>query len=246
MRRAFISDLHLGDDDPALTTTFCQFCEQTAQGLDELWILGDLFDAYLGDDDDSATLSTVAGQLQALSKRGTTVQFIAGNRDFVLGAAFAARASMRICPAYTPLPDSATTLTHGDELCTDDVAYQQMRQRLRDPAWIAQALALPLATRRQMAHAARAQSREHTRAAPMQIMDVNADAVTAQMAAHHSQILIHGHTHRPAIHPLSERRYRIVLGDWAAGRPSYLLEQDGDYSLVTGRNEPPIALPRSH
>ncbi|MCU0754363.1 MAG: UDP-2,3-diacylglucosamine diphosphatase [Xanthomonadales bacterium] len=219
--RVFLSDLHLGDDAPGLIADF----EALLAGftdVDECWLLGDVFDSYIGDDDDSATLTRVVVTLRALVGRGTQLRFIAGNRDFAVGAGFAERVGLTLCAEIESLAEQAL-LCHGDHLCTDDVAYQALRRKVRDPAWLAQALSQPLAVRRAFAEQLRQQSREHTRVQPMAIMDVNADAVVAAFAAHPgAHLLIHGHTHRPGIHELGDARQRVVLGDWRAGEPSWL------------------------
>lgn len=218
--RVFLSDLHLGDDAPELVADF-EALLAGFDGVDECWLLGDIFDSYIGDDDDTTTLTRVVAALRELAARGTRLHFIAGNRDFAVGAGFAARAGLTL-GAEVECVDGAL-LCHGDHLCTDDVAYQALRSKVRDPAWLAGALAQPLAVRRAFAEQLRQQSREHTRAQPMAIMDVNADAVAALFAAHpDARLLIHGHTHRPGIHALGNDRHRIVLGDWRPGEPSWL------------------------
>lgn len=218
--RVFLSDLHLGDDAPELVADF-EALLAGFEGVDECWLLGDVFDSYIGDDDDSATLRRVVTALRGLAARGTRLHFIAGNRDFAVGAGFADRAGLRL-GAEVEQVDGAL-LCHGDHLCTDDEAYQALRRKVRDPAWLAQALAQPLAVRRAFAEQLRQQSREHTRAQPMAIMDVNADAVSGLWAAHpDASLLIHGHTHRPGFHDLGQGRHRIVLGDWRPGEPSWL------------------------
>jgi UDP-2,3-diacylglucosamine hydrolase len=218
--RVFLSDLHLGDDAPELVADF----EALLAGftdIDECWLLGDVFDSYIGDDDDTATLTRVVAALHRLAAPGTRVHFIAGNRDFAVGAGFAERAGLCLGAEVERIGDAL--LCHGDHLCTGDVAYQALRRKVRDPAWLAQALAQPLAVRRAFAEQLRQQSREHTRAQPMAIMDVHADAVAALFAAHpDARLLIHGHTHRPGIHELGDGCRRIVLGDWRPGEPSWL------------------------
>ena len=218
--RVFLSDLHLGDDPPGLVADF-EALLAGFENVDECWLLGDVFDSYIGDDDDTTTLTRVVTALRELAARGTRLHFIAGNRDFAVGPGFAKRAGLQL-GAEVEVIDGAL-LCHGDHLCTDDLAYQALRRKVRDPAWLAQALAQPLAVRRAFAEQLRQQSREHTRAQPMAIMDVNADAVAALCAAHpDAHLLIHGHTHRPGIHVLGNERHRIVLGDWRPGEPSWL------------------------
>ncbi|HXH04096.1 MAG TPA: UDP-2,3-diacylglucosamine diphosphatase [Candidatus Competibacteraceae bacterium] len=215
----FISDLHLDPARPAVTALFLQFLERCAARAEALYILGDLFEAWLGDDDDGEPGATVAAALRRLAEGGVAVYFCQGNRDFLLGAAYAARCGMTLLAEETviELHGVPTLVTHGDQLCTDDVEYQRFRAQARSSAWQTQVLALPLPQRRAMAR----QLREFSQAANQQkaeyIMDVNATAVAAALRHHDVSRLIHGHTHRPAIHDLSldgRPAQRIVLGDW--------------------------------
>jgi UDP-2,3-diacylglucosamine hydrolase len=219
MTAVFISDLHLDPERPQATQAFGRFLAGLPADTGALYILGDLFESWVGDDDDAELPGLVAAQLAALAGRGIEVAFMAGNRDFALGPAYAARAGMRLLtdPTRVDLPGGAALLLHGDTLCTDDRAYQAFRSQVRDPAWLAHMLAQPLAVRRAFAAQARAGSREHTAASAETIMDVNAGAVDAAFRAHDVNLIIHGHTHRPAVHRSEvdgRACTRIVLGDW--------------------------------
>lgn len=220
MATLFISDLHLDAQRPQITRLFGDFIDGEARGADALYILGDLFEAWVGDDDPSETGAFVADRLRALSDSGVPVRFIRGNRDFLLGDAYARRAGMAILPdpAVVVLYGKPTLLMHGDLLCTDDTAYQQFRAQTRDPRWQAQFLSQPLAARLAFAQQARAASQAHQSglkdAGTMEsITDVSPAAVVESFARYGIDRMIHGHTHRPAVHE-ADGGTRIVLGDW--------------------------------
>ena len=215
----FISDLHLDPERPAITTLFLDFLASRAIRSDALYILGDLFEAWIGDDDTSSMNQAVCAGLKACATAGTPVYVMRGNRDFLLGSDFAERSGCTLLedPTRIDLYGRPALLMHGDLLCTDDTEYMAFRKMVRDPVWQRDLLAKPLDERRQMAQAMRASSREQTGGKPESIMDVNSDAVVRLMTEHHVQRLIHGHTHRPAIHDLDiagHAAQRIVLGDW--------------------------------
>ena len=224
MATLFISDLHLDPSRPEITRLFGDFLDGEARSADALYILGDLFEAWVGDDDPSSTGAFVAEKLKALADSGVPVSFMHGNRDFLLGQDYARRAGMALLadPTRVDLHGKPVLLMHGDTLCTDDVAYQQFRAQTRDPAWQAQFLSQPLAARLAFAQQARAASQarqgELREAGTMEtITDVSPAAVDAAFAAHGVDTIIHGHTHRPAMHDLvvdGRPRQRIVLGDW--------------------------------
>ncbi len=222
MTTLFIADLHLDPGRPAITELFGRFIEEQARGADALYILGDLFEAWIGDDDPSDAGARVAGKLRALADSGVPVYFIRGNRDFLLGAAYARRAGMRILPdpAVILLEGEPTLILHGDLLCTDDVAYQQFRAQTRDPRWQAQFLAQPLQAR--LAFAAQARAASQARHGELMadgsaetVGDVSLETVRGWFARHGIRRMIHGHTHRPAIHQ-ADGTTRVVLGDWYA------------------------------
>ncbi|MBJ6979667.1 UDP-2,3-diacylglucosamine diphosphatase [Luteimonas sp. MC1895] len=224
MTTLFISDLHLDPERPGITRLFGEFIDGEARGADALYILGDLFEAWVGDDDPSDTGAFVADRLRALADAGVPVFFMHGNRDFLLGADYARRAGMTLLvdPAVVDLHGRRALLMHGDTLCTDDLAYQQFRAQTRDPAWQAQFLAQPLDARLAFAHQARAASQarqgELRDAGTMEtITDVAPEAVDAAFRTHGVDLMIHGHTHRPAVHALAvdgRACTRVVLGDW--------------------------------
>lgn len=217
----FASDLHLDPARPAEIGAFLHFLAGPAREAGSLYLLGDLFEAWIGDDDDDPLVACVADGLSALARAGVPIFFQHGNRDFLLGAEFAARCGMRLLDeaVVVDVGGMPTLLMHGDQLCTRDHAYQAFRHQARDPEWQRQVLAQPLAARRALADKARADSRAHTAGAASDIMDVDPDAVRAALAAHGVRRLIHGHTHRPALHRFATPdgdAERIVLPDWHA------------------------------
>ncbi|RDI99807.1 UDP-2,3-diacylglucosamine diphosphatase [Dyella solisilvae] len=220
MATLFISDLHLDDSRPQITHLFETFLAgPEVRSADALYILGDLVEAWVGDDDDAELPTRIANATRAVHDSGVPVYFMVGNRDFLLGEAFAQRAGLTLLDdgAVHELYGRPTLLMHGDVLCTDDLAYQAVRQQVRTPAWKAQVLAMPLPARRALAAKAREESRAHTGSAMETIMDVNANAVAEAMRHAGVTRLIHGHTHRPAIHAFDldgQTAERIVLGDW--------------------------------
>ncbi|WHZ17926.1 MAG: UDP-2,3-diacylglucosamine diphosphatase [Rhodanobacteraceae bacterium] len=219
MATLFISDLHLDDARPRIVETFERFCAGEARRADALYVVGDLFEAYVGDDDDALLNARVAAALRDVAAAGVPVYYIAGNRDFLLGDDYARRCGMDILDDGTviDLYGTPTLILHGDVLCTDDAAYLAFRQQVRDPAWQAAFLARPLSERRAFAAQARDASRAHTSQADMAIMDVNQAAVEHALREANVMRMIHGHTHRPVIHDFTldgRPAQRIVLGDW--------------------------------
>ncbi|WP_043959722.1 UDP-2,3-diacylglucosamine diphosphatase [Lysobacter sp. A03] len=224
MTTLFISDLHLDAERPQITELFGRFLDAEARDAEALYILGDLFEAWIGDDDPSDTATFVADRLRDLADAGTPVWFMHGNRDFLVGQDFAGRAGMTILPDPTviQLYGKPVLLMHGDTLCTDDVAYQQFRAQTRNPAWQAQFLSQPLAARIAFAKQAREASQAHQSGLASEgTMDTITDVAPAAVAAAFQQFgvdtLIHGHTHRPAVHVREvegRARERVVLGDW--------------------------------
>lgn len=218
-----ISDLHLDESRPHLTGILLDFLQNTAARVPALFLLGDIFEAWVGDDDDQPLLAVVADALRGLAERGTAVYFMHGNRDFLLGQGYARQAGMHLLcdPLRLSLGGVSTLLSHGDALCTDDVAYQDFRAQSRTPAWQTAILAMPLAARRLLARQLRQESVEGQRqlmAEGVPLSDVNAQAVMTLMQAQGVGRLIHGHTHRPGHHrlelPGGEVAERIVLSDW--------------------------------
>jgi len=234
MSTYFISDLHLDAGRPAATEAFEAFLGGLPAGTDALYILGDLFESWIGDDDDAELPARIATALRATSARGIAVYFMHGNRDFALGQDYAGRCGMTLLPdpCVIDLYGDPTLLMHGDTLCTDDHAYQAFRSQVRNPQWLAHMLSQPLAVRRTFAEQARAGSREHTAMTAESIMDVNDGAVKDSFRRHGVDLLVHGHTHRPAVHrdevdgrPCT----RIVLGDWY--EQGVILRADADGRL---------------
>lgn len=220
-RTYFVADLHLTDQRPAATGRFFRFLRNEAAGADALYILGDLFEAWIGDDHDEQVAHDTARQIKALVDAGTPVYFMHGNRDFMLAARYAARSGMTLLadPARISLYGMPTLLLHGDTLCTDDTAYQSLRRRIRHPLTLALLRLLPLALRRRLARQARAGSESAKAGKPAAIMDVNADEVLRVLREHRVKRLIHGHTHRPArhVHEVDGQACeRWVVPDWYA------------------------------
>jgi UDP-2,3-diacylglucosamine hydrolase len=222
-----ISDLHLGPDAPELTELFLGWLQALPARVNSLYILGDLFESWIGDDDDQALLTVIADALKQRQRLGTSISFLHGNRDFLLGRHYAARAGMTLLPPQQSLVLHGREFLalHGDELCLGDTAYQKFRAMVRQPAWQQQVLSLPLAVRRAKANELRQLSQEQTRAKADAIMDVDPSEVSRVLALHRCNLMVHGHTHRPAVH--GEREYRrVVLGDWGR-HPSFLEVRDG-------------------
>ncbi len=221
MRALFISDLHLKESDAVTTARFFAFMREVAPGADALYVMGDLFHAWLGDaliPHDPFARSAIDAFAQ-LNKAKTNIFFIHGNRDFMLGKQFAEACSGKLLPEtdLISLGGETALLLHGDELCTDDARYQRTRKILRSRAFKAFGNALPHWVRRQIAKRLRSASKAHKANAPMQILDANFDAVSAMFAKHNVQLMIHGHTHRPTDETIERdgvRTRRIVLSDW--------------------------------
>jgi UDP-2,3-diacylglucosamine hydrolase len=215
----FISDLHLDPERPAVTELFLGFLATRARKADAVYILGDLFEAWIGDDDASPLNLEVIQGIRACADAGTPVFVMHGNRDFLLGERFAmqSRCTLLADPERIDLYGTPTLLMHGDLLCTDDTEYLAFRKMVRDSGWQSELLAKPLAVRREMAAEMRRSSREKTAGKPESIMDVNPAAVLDAMTRHAVVQLIHGHTHRPGVHSLQiagQPARRYVLGDW--------------------------------
>lgn len=215
----FISDLHLDPARPRATRAFLDFLRSTARDAGQLTILGDLFEFWIGDDEDSTHAGEILDALAGYTAAGHHLAVMRGNRDFLLGSRFAARtgATLLADPIVETMAGERTLLMHGDLLCTDDHRYQRYRRIVHNPGIQALFLALPRAWRRAAGVEGRRRSREYQTAQPAPIADVAAAAVTAALQRHAATVLIHGHTHRPAIHrvdlPGGSAR-RIVLGDW--------------------------------
>ncbi|WP_146910378.1 UDP-2,3-diacylglucosamine diphosphatase [Arenimonas daejeonensis] len=228
----FVSDLHLDVSRPAITSLFLDLLAGEARQAEALYILGDLFEAWVGDDDPGEPGASVCAALRALVDSGVPVYLMRGNRDFLYGQGIAERCGARLLPdpCVVSLAGRPTLLMHGDLLCSDDTAYQAFRRQVRDPAWQANFLAQPLAARQAFAAQARAASKQHQSGMSEAITDVNASTVENTMAAYGVDRLIHGHTHRPAIHSFAVNGHpatRVVLGDWYEQGSVLRLSEDG-------------------
>jgi|TARA_R110000803_G_scaffold203003_1_gene268380 UDP-2,3-diacylglucosamine hydrolase len=215
----FISDLHLEESRPDITGAFLRFMNEEAPRAEHLYILGDFFEAWIGDDEHTPLQEQVAAALRTLSDNGTRIFLMHGNRDFLLGEDFCARAGATLLddPTLIDLYGTPTLLMHGDSLCTADVEYQKFRANMRNPKTQKLILARPLKDRQQMARQLREMSMATNSDKAEDIMDVTPDEVVRVMEAHDVPRLIHGHTHRPAEHTLkvnNKTAKRIVLGDW--------------------------------
>jgi UDP-2,3-diacylglucosamine hydrolase len=237
MALLFVSDVHLDAAAPEATDQFLSFLRAEAAAAEALYILGDLFEAWVGDDDEEPGNERVCRALRELNGGGVACFALHGNRDFLLGSGFCARSGCRLLndPVIVELGGERVLLTHGDALCVDDHPYQELRTIVRDRAWQRRFLALPRAAREQLADEARAGSRRHTSRTVPYIMDVNAAAVTAAFRSTHARRIVHGHTHRPGMHDLEvdgRPAQRIVLGAWYE-QGSYLRYERGGYELRT-------------
>lgn len=229
-----IADLHLDPARPAAISAFLSLINGPAQSACALFILGDLFEAWIGDDA-RPNHDPVAPALKRLATQGVAIYLMHGNRDFLLGEDFAKAAGATLLdePTLVSIDQTPVLIEHGDALCTDDVAYQQFRQQVREPAWQQAFLALPIDERIRQAKNARIQSGEAMADKSSQIMDVNEKTVRSRFQDYGVQRLIHGHTHRPGIHSLTIEGLpaeRIVLGDWFE-QGSVLRIAQGDYHL---------------
>jgi UDP-2,3-diacylglucosamine hydrolase len=215
----FISDLHLDSERPDATARFIDLMQHAARGAEKIYILGDLFEAWIGDDDDDPRLVPIIGALADLTRAGVACFFMHGNRDFLVGAGFAARTGCRLLGDFETIDvyGERLLLTHGDLLCTDDERYMTLRATVRDPAWQREFLAKSLAERRRIAADLRALSQAEIAGKSPEIMDVNATTVARTMREFGVHALLHGHTHRPAVHRFElggRAATRIVLGAW--------------------------------
>lgn len=214
-----ISDLHLYEERPDLTAAFFLFLQQRASQAKALYILGDFFEVWIGDDGMSEYQKSIALALAELAKKGVSIYIMHGNRDFLLGKQFCklAQCSLLPDPYVTELAGHKVLLSHGDLFCTSDHEYQRMRRLLRNPISLFILRHLPLSTRNKLAGNLRNQSKQRTRLKASDITDITEDAALKAMQTYQVKTLIHGHTHRPATHTLKTTQgllTRIVLGDW--------------------------------
>ncbi len=236
MTIAFISDLHISAERPSSITLFADFMEKSGCQLESIYILGDLFDYWIGDDASSALgFDLVEQALKHTTDSGTAVYFIAGNRDFLVGQDFADRTGVVLLQDMTVLEieNQRVMIAHGDRFCTDDSSYQAAREQFLDPAWQKAFLEKPIEQRKAIAVDLRAQSEQSKQHKPEQLMDVNPQEIQRVIEEYDLDLLIHGHTHRPYVHQLEYngkacRRY--VLGEWTKDR-SVMYGNKGQYYL---------------
>ena len=235
MSRLFVSDVHLDASSPEAIDQFLSFLHTYAQNAEALYILGDLFEMWVGDDDSDAGKRRVCTALRDLTQRGVACFVIHGNRDFLLGRGFCEATGCRLLPdpVVAEFDGERVLLTHGDALCVDDHAYQELRSIVRTAPWQRRFLQLPLADRELIANQARAGSRQHTTRTIPKIMDVNPQAVEKAYRVAGVRRMIHGHTHRPGMSDTTVEgtpAQRIVLGAWYE-QGSYLVYERGRYEL---------------
>jgi UDP-2,3-diacylglucosamine hydrolase len=235
-RILFVSDLHLDEQAPRAVAQFIDFLRGPARQSQALYILGDLFETWIGDDDDEPVRASVCVALREFT-RHVPCLVVRGNRDFLLGPGFESRSGCQLLPdpVRVQAGDHTFLVSHGDLLCTNDRRYQRFRHFSRDKPVQQDYLALPVGVRRMLAGRARTDSRAYTRGAADEIMDVNPDAVAAMFRIAGADVLIHGHTHRPAVHGLrvdGRERTRIVLGDWYESGSCLQLSADGRYETL--------------
>lgn len=224
----FISDLHLSKERPAITRAFFHFLDEQAAGASALYILGDLFEAWIGDDDPEALACDVKAALSKLSGNGVHVYFLHGNRDFLVGKRFARETGCTLLGDYHVIGAGGQNilLCHGDTLCTGDASYQKFRRKVRNPVYRWLLGHLPLKKRLRIAAEWRAKSMAANSNKPDNIMDVTPAEVERQLMAHNAAVMIHGHTHRPAVHQ-HDNGERVVLGDW--GDLGWYVRIDGEH-----------------
>ena len=236
MRQLFISDLHLWEQEPRLEKLFLQFMLQQASAADELYVLGDLFEAWIGDDAVDALAETVINAFSHYSNTGGKLYFLHGNRDFLLGDDFAVATGGTILkqPHSMNLAGQSALLLHGDALCTQDVDYMAFRNQVRSAEWQQDFLTKSIAERQQIAREIRGESSARGKMLDTTISDVTESEVINLMQQYSVTLLLHGHTHRQARHPLTingQSAERIVLGDWGA-TGSVLMAENNQLDLV--------------
>ncbi len=234
----FISDLHLSFEKPEITRRFLNFLQQRAASAQALYILGDLFDTWIGDDDNTPPNKTIKQALRQLTAGGTQVYLLHGNRDFLLGADFADATGIHLLTEYSviELEDQPVLLTHGDLLCSDDLAYQIFRRKSHSPEWQQNVLSKPLWLRLLAARWYRLRSFWHKRHKSQDIMDVNQQTVVSVMQQYGCYTLVHGHTHRPARHEFNigtVPALRLVLAEWKKDGAAALFWQNGVWQVET-------------
>jgi len=215
MKLGFISDLHLSENAPSVIEGFFEFLKTAAQELSHLYILGDLFEAWVGDDDNSEFAIKVMQQINYATRNGLEIFFIHGNRDFLCGQNFAEQSNLTLLPDpfFLNFFDLKIALSHGDDFCTEDLEYIKFKKEVRSQKWQQEFLQKPLNERLKIASNMRDASKNSNHKKDMAIMDVTPSAIDKFFAEHKADLLIHGHTHRPNTHQ-TDSGTRIVLGDW--------------------------------
>jgi len=236
MATYFISDLHLERIESPITNIFTAFLDDLNQN-DSLYILGDLFESWIGDDNVSELSQYISDRLLMLSERDISVAIMHGNRDFLIGEDFCKASSIKLIndPRIIEIDTKKVMLTHGDELCTDDKEYQAFRSVVRNPLWQKDFLNFPISKREKIAGEAKDASKDSKENKAMEIMDVNTDAVLKAFNDHDIEIMIHGHTHRPNIHKVSnegKNLTRYVLGDWSKNSAIILKWNEAEVELM--------------
>ena len=215
MKLGFISDLHLSENTPSVTQGFFEFLKTAAQELSHLYILGDLFEAWVGDDNDSELATNVMQEINHATRNGLEIFFIHGNRDFLCGQKFAEQSNLTLLPDpfFLNFFDQKIALSHGDNFCTEDLEYIKFKKEVRSEKWQQEFLQKPLDDRLNIASNMRDASQKNNSNKDISIMDVTPNAIQEFFAEHRIDLLIHGHTHRPNTHQINSGT-RIVLGDW--------------------------------
>lgn len=233
----FISDLHLDESRPETTRLFLNFVSYRASRAQALYILGDFFEAWIGDDNDSDLIREIKDALKQLTSGGVETYFMHGNRDFLIGQRFADETGCQLIPDPTVINlfGTQTLLMHGDSLCVHDVSHQRFRKYAYNPKINRFFTMLPLAIRKRLASYARSKSKQSISQKDRQIMDVCTDEVKRVLSAHNADVLIHGHTHRPGVHQIDsngQQKQRIVMSDWHDTASILLQEQQAGLQLV--------------
>ncbi len=232
----FISDLHLEEKRPDITQAFLNFMDAIQDQAEQLYILGDFFEAWIGDDENTELQVSIKSRLKAFTEAGKPLYFMHGNRDFLIGKLFEEETGAKILddPTTVELAGEQVLLMHGDSLCTGDTSYMKFRATIRNPAFLEPFLKRPIEERKITAQQLRAMSQANNQGKSQEIMDVTPDEVIKEMAAHQVKTLIHGHTHRPMTHDIDlngESARRVVLGDWDSHVWYLRIDGQNEYQL---------------
>lgn len=234
MSTLFIADLHLDEQRPEITRALLHFLETHARSAEALYILGDFFEVWVGDDDQTPMIESVRQGLRTLADHGTAIYLQHGNRDFLIGQCFAQSCGAQLIPEHQVISPygQPLLLLHGDQLCLEDTDYLAFRQQVRAASWQRDFLSQSLEQRKAIARHIRETSRDLSRQKPQTLMDVTPAEVTRVMNQAGVDTLIHGHTHRPAVHTLADRHQRIVLGDWDSNGWYLQWHADNRFELI--------------